>query len=286
MNKIAISTDTNSGLTQKLAEEHGVFVLPMTFTINDQVCVEGKTIKHKDFFRLQADGAKIFTSQPAPGDVMDHWDAILEDYETIIHIPMSSGLSGSYSTARMLAEDYDGRVVVIDNGRVSATLLQSVLDAKAMADHGASVEEIQTYLTSTAADATIYVAVDNLRYLKEGGRLSPAAASLATILNIKPVLYVGSGNVEAFAKCRGMKGAKKKMIEALEVAMKEVFHTEDINDLNLHAATSLGTEDALEWKAALEEHFGVPCSLDRLPLSLATHVGFGAIGAGFTRKMK
>ncbi|MCD8329768.1 MAG: DegV family protein [Lachnospiraceae bacterium] len=285
MKKIAIATDSNSGLTQKVAEELGVFVLPMPFFINDRLCMEGLTIRHAEFFRLQREGAKISTSQPSPQDVLDFWDKILADYETLLYIPMSNALSSSCATAIALSQDYGGRVVVIDSTRISATQKQAVLDAKCMADRGASLEEIQKMLLDYDREAIIYITVDNLKYLREGGRITPAVASMGTLLNIKPVLLIDGGVLDVYSKCHGLKAARKKMIEAIRTDMAERFHCPDLKNLNLHAACCLATEDALAWKQTLEDTFQAPCSLDRLPLSVAAHVGFGACGVALTRKV-
>lgn len=284
MKKIAIATDSNSGLTPKKADELGIFVLPMPFFINDQLYTEGLTIKRADFFRLQNEGAHISTSQPSPQDLIDLWEKLLEEYESIIYIPMASTLSSSCATATALAQDYNGRVTVIDNRRISVTQKQSAMEAKAMADAGHSVEEIRNHLMYTQRDCMIYVTVDNLKYLKQGGRITPAVASVGTLLNLKPVLYIDGEKLDVFTTCRGLKAARKKMIAAIEADIPKRFRARSIDELNLHAACCLPTADALEWKEMLEKHFNTECHLERLPLSIATHVGFGTFGVGLTRK--
>ena len=180
LKKVAIVTDSNSGITQSMAKDYGVFVLPMPFHINGKTFYEDITLSQDEFYEYLKGDADISTSQPSPGDVTDLWDKLLTSYDEIIHIPMSSGLSGSCQTAMMLAEDYENKVWVVNNQRISTTMKSSVLDAKAMADKGLSAEEIHKRLTDTKFDSSIYIMLDTLKYLKKGGRITPAAAALAT----------------------------------------------------------------------------------------------------------
>ncbi len=286
MSRIAIAADSNSGITQKMAEELGVYILPMPFFIDGKPYQEGFNLSYDEFFRLQSEGAQISTSQPTPQDVTDFWDRLLLDHDFVLYMPMSSALSGSCATAMALAQDYDGRVLVIDNVRISVTQKTALIEARSLADDGMPPEEIRDYLLRTSRDPIIYLAVDSLKYLKQGGRITPAVASIGTLLNIKPVLIIDGGKLDMYSTCRGMRSARKKIIQALKEDISRRFHAEDMSDLELHAAGCFSREDAFSWKEELEEAFGVPCSLDRLPLSIATHTGFGAWGAGFTRKFK
>ena len=190
MNKIAIMTDSNSGITQKEAERLGIRVLPMPFFINDELFYEDITLTQEEFYQRLAEDADISTSQPSPADVMELWEELLEEYDEVIHIPMSSGLSSSCETAIMLAKEFDGRVHVVDNQRISVTQRQSVMDAIAMRDKGMSADEIVDVLMREKLEASIYITVDTLKYLKKGGRITPAAAAIGTVLNLKPVLQI------------------------------------------------------------------------------------------------
>ena len=203
MSKIAIATDSNSGITQAQGKELGIFVLPMPFYINDELFLEDITLSQEQFYQRLEEGADVKTTQPAPGDVTDLWDKILQDYDQIVYIPMSSGLSSSCETAMMLAQDYEGKVFVVNNQRISVTQRQSVLDAKTMAQAGKSAQEIYDYLERTKFDSDIYITVDTLKYLKKGGRCTPAAAALGAVLGIKPVLRIKGEKLDSFAKVRG-----------------------------------------------------------------------------------
>lgn len=206
--RTAIVTDSNSGITQIQARELGVFVLPMPFTINGQDYYEDINLTQREFYEKLKDGSDISTSQPSPESVTNLWDEILKDYDQIAHIPMSSGLSGSCQTALMLAEDYEGKVEVVNNQRISVTQRQSVLDARQMAERGKTAGEIKEYLEATKFDSSIYIMLDTLKYLKKGGRITPAAAALGTLLKLKPVLQIQGEKLDAFAKARTVKQAK------------------------------------------------------------------------------
>ena len=216
MNKVAIVTDSNSGITQKMAEELGIRVLPMPFYIDGELYYEDITLTQEEFYQKLEEDSEITTSQPSPGDVMEPWEELLEEYEEVVHIPMSSGLSSSCETAIMLSREFDGRVHVIDNQRISVTQRQSVLDAIEMADKGMSASEIEAVLLKEKLEASIYITVDTLKYLKKGGRITPAAAALGTVLNLKPVLQIQGAKLDSFAKARGWKSAKKTMLDAME----------------------------------------------------------------------
>lgn len=283
MGKIAVMTDSNSGLTPEEAKKLGVFLVPMPFYLNDEVFYENETITRDRFFEAQARDVEIHTSQPVVGDLLDRWNAVLQDYDGLIYIPMSSGLSGSCASAVALAEDYDGKVVVVNNQRISVTQKQAVRDAVLLAKEGHSMEEIHKYLMDTKFDSTIYITVDTLKYLKKGGRVTAAGAAIGTVLNIKPVLTIQGEKLDAFAKARGMKAAKKRMIAAMDEELASRFGHILPEELKLGAAYTCDEETALEWKQTLEEHFGKPCEADPLPLSIACHTGPGAIAAGFVR---
>lgn len=283
MAKTAIATDSNSGISQELAKKLGISVIPMPFTIDDQLYFEDVTLTQEQFYeKLQSD-CTITTSQPAPGDVMDLWDRLLDKYDEVVYIPMSSGLSNSCETALMLAEDYDGKVFVVNNQRISVTQKLSVLDAIELAKQGRSGAEIKDFLEETKLESSIYITVDTLKYLKQGGRVTPAAAAIGTILNIKPVLQIQGEKLDSFAKARGFKQAKKIMLDAVEKDMKERFAGQKVH---LQAAYTCSEADAREWKQEIEERFpGYEVDMDKLSLSIACHIGPGAIAIACTKAL-
>lgn len=283
MAKTAIATDSNSGISQEMAKRLGISVLPMPFTIDDQLYFEDVTLTQEQFYeKLQSD-CTITTSQPAPGDVMDLWDRLLTEYDEVVYIPMSSGLSNSCETALMLAEDYDGKVFVVNNQRISVTQKRSVLDAIELAKQGRSGAEIRDFLEETKLESSIYITVDTLKYLKQGGRVTPAAAAIGTILNIKPVLQIQGEKLDSFAKARGFRQAKKIMLDAVEKDMRQRFAGQKVH---LQAAYTCSEADALEWKQEIEERFpGYQVGLDKLTLSIACHIGPGAIAIACTKAL-
>ena len=283
MAKTAIATDSNSGISQEMAKRLGISVIPMPFTIDDQLYFEDVTLTQEQFYKkLQSDCA-ITTSQPAPGDVMDLWDSLLTEYDEVVYIPMSSGLSNSCETALMLAEDYDGKVFVVNNQRISVTQKRSVLDAIELAKQGRSGAEIRDFLEETKLESSIYITVDTLKYLKQGGRVTPAAAAIGTILNIKPVLQIQGEKLDSFAKARGFRQAKKIMLDAVEKDMCERFTGQKVH---LQAAYTCSEADALEWKQEIEERFpGYQVDPDKLTLSIACHIGPGAIAIACTKAL-
>ena len=275
MGKIASVTDSNSGITQRQARVMGIYVLPMPFYINGDMYYEDITLTQEEFYQRLAEEADISTSQPSPADVMEMWDDILKEYEEIIHIPMSSGLSSSCETAIALAQDYDGRVHVVDNQRISITQRQSVLDALWMAGQGMSAQEIVDVLMREKLEASIYITVDTLKYLKKGGRVTAAGAALGTVLNIKPVLQIQGEKLDAFAKVRGFKAAKKKMLDAIEKDITKRFAGKKIY---LMAAYTCAEEEAEEWKKEIEARFpGYEVHMDPLSLSVSCHIGPGSM---------
>ena len=288
MSKVAIVTDSNSGITQEEGKEMGVFVLPMPFYIDDELFFEEITLTQEEFYQKMESDADIKTSQPAPGDVMKLWDDILKEYDEIVHIPMSSGLSGSCETAMMLAEEYDGKVKVVNNQRISVTQRRSVMEAKALADAGKNAEEIKALLEEIKLESDIYITLDTLKYLKKGGRLTPAAAAIGTVLNLKPVLRIKGEKLDAFSKARGWKSAKKTMIQTIQKVIDTEFSDcKGPENLYIDAAYTGNQEDANEWKRELEETFPeYDIYMAPLSLSVACHIGPGARAVTVTKRLK
>ena len=256
MSRIAIVTDSNSGITQKEGKELGISVIPMPFYINDELYFEDITLTQEEFYQKLDEDADIKTSQPAPGDVLDLWEKLLEDHDEIVHIAMSSGLSSSCATAAMLADDYDGKVQVVDNQRISVTQRQSVADAMKLAEEGKSAKEIKDILEADKLDSGIFIMVDTLKYLKKGGRVTSAGAAIGTVLGIKPVLQIHGEKLDAFAKTRGVKQAKKKMIAAVRKELEERFPDGDFaKHAYLQSAYTKDKEAALKWKEELMAEF-------------------------------
>lgn len=287
MKKIAIVTDSNSGISQVEGKKLGISVLPMPFYIDEILYFEDITLSQEQFYSKLKEGAEISTSQPAPGDVLDLWNSLLEDHDEIVHIPMSSGLSSSCETAIMLSADYDGKVQVVDNQRISVTQRQSVLDAIELVKAGKSALEIKDYLESVKLESSIYITLDTLKYLKKGGRITPAAAAIGTVLNLKPVLQIQGEKLDAYSKTRGMKQAKKVMIEAMRKDMKERFDcTEENHTIHLQAAYAGNEEDAILWKEELQNEFpSYEIHMDPLSLSIACHIGYGALAIACSKKI-
>ena len=288
MPRIAVVTDSNSGITQSQASEYGVYVLPMPFYIEEKLYFEDVTIDQPAFFaKLQA-GARVNTSQPSVADITFCWDKLLKEYDEIVHIPMSSGLSGSCNAAQMIAQDYEGKVFVVDNRRISITQKQSAMDAKALADAGWGAAEIKQYLEDTAGDSSIYITLSTLYYLKKGGRITPAAAALGTLLRLKPVLQIQGDKLDAYAKSRTMKAARTTMLEAIQKDFRERFHTSpDAPDMNLMLAyTGLDLTEAKSWEAEVQATFPSHTLMnDPLSLSVSCHIGDGAIAIACTKKL-
>ena len=223
MGKIAIVTDSNSGITQDQGRELGVYVLPMPFYINDVMYLEGITLTQEEFYRRLQQDEPISTSQPSPAEVCGLWDNLLKEYDEVVHIPMSSGLSASCETAMGLARNYDGKVQVVDNQRISVTQRQSVLDAVNLAKAGRTAAEIKKVLEDEKMESSIYITLETLKYLKKGGRITPAAAAIGTVLNLKPVLQIQGEKLDAYAKVRGKKQAKRVMIKAVQEDLEKRF---------------------------------------------------------------
>lgn len=287
--KIAVVTDSNSGITQAQAKEMGVAVLPMPFMIDGETYYEDITLTREQFYQRLKDNADIATSQPTPDSILKMWDKLLKEYDQIIHIPMSSGLSGSCSTAMMLAgeDEYEGKVFVIDNRRISVTQYQSVKDAQMLVAMGMDGTQIKKRLEETAADSVIFITVDTLKYLKKGGRITPAAAALGTLLKIKPVLIILGEKLDSFAKARTMKQAKTMMMNAIQKELDERLHDSECRNCHLAIAHTDNEEAALEFKKEIEERFpNADVYMAPLSLSIACHIGPGSLAVTATRKME
>ena len=287
--KIAVVTDSNSGITQAQAKEMGITVLPMPFMIDGETYYEDITLTQEQFYQRLKDNSDISTSQPTPDSIMKLWDELLKEYDQIVHIPMSAGLSGSCATAMMLAgeDEYEGNVFVVDNHRISVTQYQSVKDAMMLADMGMDGAQIKKRLEETVADSVIFVTVDTLKYLKKGGRITPAAAALGTLLRIKPVLIILGEKLDSFAKARTMKQAKTLMMNAIQKELDERLHDSECKDCHLAIAHSDNEEAALEFKKEVEERFpDADFYLAPLSLSIACHIGPGSLALTATRKME
>ena len=286
MAKVAIVTDSNSGITQKQAEEFGIFVIPMPFTINDKTYYEDITLDAEKFYTKQAEGANIATSQPTPDTVFETWNKVLNKYDEIVHIPMSSGLSGSCQTAIMIAADFGGKVQVANNQRISVTQRQSVLDAKKLADEGKDAAYIRNFLEEDKYNSSIYIMLDTLYYLKKGGRITPAAAALGTILKLKPVLQIQGDKLDAFAKARTTNQGKSIMINAIRHDMENRFGGIDKDKIWLQIAHTQNEEAAKQLKEELLEEFSeFDIHIDPLSLSIACHIGPGALAIACSMKI-
>ena len=279
MSKVAIVSDSNSGITQSMAKEFGVTVMPMPFFVGDKTLYEDIDLSQEEFYQMLSEKTDIHTSMPLVGNVTDTWDELLKEYDEIVHIPMSSGLSGSCETAMMLSQDYDGKVQVVNNQRISVTQRQSVLDALALAKQGRTASEIKTILERDKFESSIYIMVDTLYYLKKGGRITPAAAALGTLLKLKPVLQIQGEKLDAFAKARGKSSAKKIMLKAMKDDCDNRFKDyAQQGKLHMEVAYTGNEEEAREWAEAVKEAFPqYDFHMDPLSLSVACHIGYGSL---------
>ena len=280
--KIAIATDTNSGITAMEGEKLGVFVLAMPVNLEETIHYEGIDITSEQLYDAMRQHRDVSTSQPSPGQLMELWDGILaKGYDEIVYIPMSSGLSGSCQSAALFAQDYDGRVQVVDNHRISVTQKESVISALRLVEQGYDAGQIRDFLEKHAYDASIYITVDSMEYLKKGGRVTPAAATLATVLNLKPVLTIQGDKLDAFAKVRGMKLAESKMIEAIHQDRAERFKDVPESRLLIETAGTLENEELAEsWRQQVQAEFPfAKVSYANLPCSIACHVGMNSVAA-------
>ena len=286
MKKIAIVTDSNSGITQEMGKTMGIHVIPMPFFIDGELFLEDITLTQEEFYKRLGDNSDISTSQPSPGEVMECWDELLKEYDEIVHIPMSSGLSSTCHAAQSLSQEYEGKVCVVDNQRISVTQKQSVEDAIVLRDAGKSASEIKEILEAEKLQASIYITVDTLKYLKKGGRVTPAAAALGTVLNLKPVLQIQGEKLDAFSKVRGWKAAKRTMLKAIEKDLEERF-SEVREDMVLGMAYTCSKEEAQEWKQEIAEKFPEYEIVEGpLSLSVACHIGPGAMAVSCMKKVR
>ncbi len=286
MAKVAIVTDSNSGITQKEAKALGVFVLPMPFTVDNETYFEDINLTQEDFYEKLKGNADICTSQPSPDAVMKLWDNVLKEYDEIVHIPMSSGLSGSCQTASMLAQDYDGKVCVVNNQRISVTQRQSVLDAMELAKCSKTAAEIAQILEDDKFNSSIYITLDTLHYLKKGGRLTPAVAAIGTLLRIKPVLQIQGEKLDTFAKARTTKQGKTIMMDAIKNDIDNRFKV-DYSEMHLQIAHTENEAAAELLKDELLELYpGSEIIINPLSLSVSCHIGPGALAIALCKKMK
>lgn len=280
MGNVAIVTDSNSGISQAEGKELGIYVIPMPFLVDGKLYFEDVDMNKEQFYHFLENDADLSTSQPSPGDVMDLWDKLLKEYDEIVHIPMSSGLSASCSTAMGLARDYDGKVQVVDNQRISVTMQQAVMDAKHLVAAGKSAAQIKEILEKEALESSIYLMVDTLKYLKKGGRITPAAALLGSALNLKPILQIQGDKLDAYKKVRGVKAAKKNMLEAMKKDVEGRFSDYVTKgQLKLHVAYTTDEETARQWKEEVQSVFpDIAISrMDPLSFSVTCHTGPGVL---------
>jgi len=284
MKPIGIITDSHSSISQEEAKKLGIWVLPMPFYIDGECYLEGVTLTREEFFEKLENGAEIATSQPSPADVCDVWDWALKEYEKVLYMPLSSGLSGSCETAMALARDeaYEGKVLVVDHGQIATPLHQMVLDTLEMIEKGYSAEEIKEILENGKDRMMIYIGVQTLEYLKRGGRVTPAAAAIGSVLNIKPVLKLETGKLDSFKKCRGFGKARKAMIEAMQAEIAEKYaEAKADGKLHLLAASSANEEETAAWINEIKEAFpDMEVFCDPLSLGVSCHTGTGALGIG------
>ncbi len=283
--KTAIMTDSNSGIKPEEAKELGIYVLPMPIIVNDETYYEGRNIEKNELYEYLESGENVSASMPSPGDVIDMWDGLLEEYDEVVYIPMSSGLSNSCGAAIQLSQEYNGKVQVVDNHRISITMYRSILDAKYLAGQGKSASEIKQILEDEGLNSSIYIAVDTLEYLKRGGRVTAAGAALGAVLNIKPVLTIQGEKLDAFAKVRGIKKAQLRMLDAIEEDLNTRFKDYDRDSLSIDTATTfLDDADDQAWFDMVAERF--PDIKHRvnmnLSFSIGCHVGPNAIGIGIS----
>ena len=290
MSKIAVVTDSNAGITQAEAKEmKDVYVVPMPFMIDGEEYFEDISLTQEQFYQKLTQDAEISTSQPSIGYITDLWEKLLKEYDYIVHIPMSSALSMSCETAQNFAKDYNGKVVVVDNKRISITLKQSCVDALTLAKQGKSADEIKQILEETSLDSSIYIMVDTLKYLKKGGRITPTAAAIGTLLKIKPVLQIQGGKLDSYAKVLNDKVARIKMIEAIKKDLKERFSDlREKGEIDLMVAYANCREKAEDFAMQIRKE--IPdlnlTYINPLSLSVACHIGSGALAVSCTRVIK
>ncbi len=287
MNKVAVVSDSNSGIVQEEAKELGVSIIPMPFFINNETYYEGIDLTQEEFYEKLKGGCDISTSMPSVGSVTELWDDLLKEYDEIVHIPMSSGLSSSCETAMMLAQDYDGKVQVVNNQRISVTQRQSVIDAKRLTEQGRSAAEIKEILEREKMESSIYIMVDTLSYLKKGGRITPAAAALGTLLKLKPVLQIQGEKLDAFAKARTVKQAKSIMIEAVKNDLANRFKDPEARNMYLEIAYTYDIGAAEAFREEVKAAFPgiVDIVMNPLSLSVSCHIGPGALALACSKEI-
>lgn len=286
MSKVAVVSDSNSGITQIEAKELGVTILPMPFFANDETFYEDIDLTQEEFYQMLSENVDISTSMPLVGNVTDTWDELLKEYDEIVHIPMSSGLSGSCETAIMLAQDYEGKVQVVNNQRISVTQRQSVLDAMALVAQGRGAFQIREILEREKFESSIYIMVDTLHYLKKGGRITPTAATLGTLLKLKPVLQIQGEKLDAFAKARTVKQAKSIMIEAMRNDFINRFNDAKGEHMYLEMAYTYDQKAAETFRDEVQEAFpGMEIVMNPLSLSVSCHIGPGALAVACSKKI-
>ena len=273
--RTAIVVDTNSGIMPEEAARMGISLIPMPFLIDGKEYLEGEDCSQDFFFERMAAGAEVGTSQPSPGGIAELWERLLEENDAVLHFPMSSSLSGSCQTAKALALDYPGRVFVVDNRRISVTLRESVRGAQRLLAEGKSAEEVRRILEERGGESSIYIAVNTLEYLKKGGRVTAAGAAMGTLLNLKPVLQIQGGKLDAFKKCRGMAAACDAMLQAMEKDLRERFPGREMRLFAAYSGDRAAGESWLGqvWAAFPEREV----ELAALPLSICCHIGSGAL---------
>ena len=288
MSKIAVVTDSNSGITPKEASGLGVYVIPMPFMIDRQTYYENIDLNQEQFYEKLEGDADIITSQPTPSSILELWDDLLKKYDEIVHIPMSSGLSGSCQSAHMLAQDYDERVQVVNNQRISITQKQSVRDALMLIEKGYDAKQIKEVLEEDKFNSSIYIMLDTLKYLKKGGRITPAAAALGTVLRLKPVLQIQGEKLDAFAKARTINQGKNIMINAIRNDMINRFGGVDPEACVIQMAHTHNDEMIQEFKKEVEEAFPgfIVSDVDPLSLSVSCHIGPGSLAIAVTKILK
>lgn len=287
MSKVIVVTDSNSGITPDDAKKFGVEVIPMPFYIDEQMYYENIDLTQEQFYEKLTAGGDIKTSMPLVGDVTDKWDELLKENDEIVYIPMSSGLSSSCETAYMLSQDYDGKVQVVNNQRISVTMRQSVIDAKNLAEAGKNAAEIKQILEDAKFESSIYIMVDTLNYLKKGGRITPAAAALGTLLKLKPVLQIQGEKLDAFAKARTVKQAKSIMIDAMKSDFEKRFNNPDGSQINLEMAYTHDIAAAEAFKEEVQAAFpNNEIVMNPLSLSVSCHIGPGALAIACSKKIE
>ena len=286
MARIAVMTDSNSGITQKRAADLGIKVIPMPFTIDGRTYYEDINLTRDDFFRMQAEGKDIKTSQPLPEELFEVWDGLLKEYDEVVHIPMSSGLSGSCQSAKLIAQEYEGRVHVADNQRISVTQLSAVLDAMKLAECGLTGAEIVSVLEDTRFDSSIYIMLDTLVYLKKGGRITPAAAAVGTLVRITPVLMIKGEKLDAYSKARTAAQGRMTMINAMKNDIEKLYGGTDHETVQLYTVDGQCPDELREFHEEVQDALpGFHVLNDSLSLSVCCHIGPGALAVACSKKM-